>query len=64
MVDSTFFRRKAQALLRFADIADDPTIANQMRDKAAQCYGQAELLSDEDQEHPPRAAVKQSTATR
>ena len=54
MFDPAFFTRKAQACLRFADIANDPAIADRMRDQAAYCHSQVELLSDDDQhaEHP------------
>ena len=57
MFDSAFFMRKAQALLRFADVANDPAIADRMRDQAARCHSQAELLSDDDQhaDHTLRA---------
>jgi hypothetical protein len=55
--DSTFFTRKAQALLRFADVVNDPAIEDRMRENAAHCHSQAELLGDDDQraEHPLRA---------
>jgi hypothetical protein len=35
-------------LLRLADATDDPAIADRMRDLAAHCFSQAELLSDDD----------------
>ena len=49
MFDSNFFARKAEALLRFAEVAGDPAIEDRMRDQAAHCYSQAELLRDDDQ---------------
>jgi hypothetical protein len=49
LFDSTFFTRKAQALLRFADVVNDPAIEDRLRENAARCHRQAELLSDDDQ---------------
>lgn len=63
MFDSHFFVRKAEAFLRFADAAGDPAIADHMRDKAARCHSQAELLRDDDQEHLPRAVRPAERAT-
>ena len=61
MFDSAFFMRKAQALLRFADVANDPAIADRMRDQAVHCRSQAEFLSDDapNAEQPP-CAVRQA----
>jgi len=47
-LDAYFLIRKAQALLRLADVTDDPAIADRMRDLAAHCFSQAELLTDDD----------------
>ena len=57
LFDSTFFIRKAQALLRFADVVNDPAIEDRMRENAAHCHSQAELLSDDEEhaKHPLRA---------
>ena len=49
MFDSNFFARKAEALLRFAEAVGDPAIEDRMRDQAAHCHSQAELLRDDDQ---------------
>jgi hypothetical protein len=56
LFDSTFFTRKAQALLRFADVVNDPAIEDRMRESATRCHSQAELLSDDDEhaKHPLR----------
>jgi hypothetical protein len=48
LLDAHFLIKKAQALLRLADATDDPAIADRMRDLAAHCFSQAELLSDDD----------------
>jgi hypothetical protein len=48
LLDAYFLIKKAQALLRLADATDDPAIADRMRDLAAHCFSQAELLSDDD----------------
>jgi len=57
LFDSTFFTRKAQALLRFANVVNDPAIEDRLRENAARCHSQAELLSDDDQhaDHTRRA---------
>ena len=57
MFDSTFFTRKAQTLLRFADVVNDPAIEERMREYAAHSHRQADLLSDDDEhaKHPLRA---------
>jgi len=66
MFDSAFFMRKAQALLRFADLTSDRAIADRMRDQAARCHSQAELLSDDapNAEQPLAPSAEQSTASR
>jgi len=51
-LDAYFLIRKAQALLRLADVTDDPAIADRMRDLAAHCFSQAELLTDDDLPSP------------
>jgi len=48
LLDAYFLIKKAQALLRLADATDDPAIADRMRDLAAHCFSQAELLTDDD----------------
>jgi hypothetical protein len=48
LLNAYFLIKKAQALLRLANAADDPAIADRMRDLAAHCFSQAELLSDDD----------------
>jgi len=53
MLDASFLVKKAQALLRLANATDDPTIADRMREMAAHCYSQAELLTEDD---PPAEA--------
>ena len=50
LLDAYFLIKKAQALLRLADATDDPAIADRMRDLAAHCFSQAELLTDDDLE--------------
>jgi len=58
LFDPTFFTRKAQALLRAADVVNDPAMEDRMRENAAHCHSQAALLSDDDEhaKHPLRAA--------
>ena len=59
LFDSTFFTRKAQALLRFADVINDPAIEDRMRENAAHCHSQAEFLSDDDEDANDPLAVSQ-----
>jgi len=60
-LDQNFFIRKAEALLRLAEATDDPTIADRLRDMAAHCYSQAELVSEEEPADAAVPPVKRAT---